>query len=414
MRISTMQFYAQARNSILDNQSRLLDTHNQLATGKRVVQAGDDAVAFVAIQRLKAEESATQRYLGNIGSARERISAEDTTLDQITNTIQRVRELAIQSESGALGVADRAGMATELQSLRDQLFGQLNSRDDNGQYLFSGYQGSTPPFARDSVGAFSFQGDEGIAELTVAPGVTMPTGHDGRWLFVDLFAPRNVVAAAATTNTGTVAAAPLIVTNQAQVDNWAGNSLSIDFISATQFTVKELPANTAVAITKGVPSGYIPGTPINYIAGMELEFAGTQVKLSGVPQTGDNLTLTVAAAARQDLLTSVDALAKGLTDASLSIAQRSEAIADAIQQMDTARDRISQARAQIGARLSSLDSLELSHQDNDLQTKEVLTNLEDLDFTEAVSRLSQQTAALQAAQQSYATLSRLSLFDLLR
>lgn len=414
MRISTMQFYAQARNSILDNQSRLLDTHNQLATGKRVVQAGDDAVAFVAIQRLKAEESATQRYLGNIGSARERISSEDTTLDQITNTIQRVRELAIQSESGALGVADRAGMATELQSLRDQLFGQLNSRDGDGQYLFSGYQGSTPPFARDSVGAFSFQGDEGIAELTVAPGVTMPTGHDGRWLFVDLFAPRNVAATAATTNTGTVAAAQPVVVNQAQVDNWAGNSLSIDFISATQFTVKELPANTSVAITKGVPSGYVPGTPIDYVAGMELEFAGTQVKLNGVPQTGDNLTLTVAAAPRQDLLTSVDTLAKGLTNASLSIAQRSELIADAIQQMDTARDRVSQARAQIGARLNSLDSLELSHQDNDLQTKEVLTNLEDLDFTEAVSRLSQQTAALQAAQQSYATLSRLSLFDLLR
>ena len=35
MRISTMQFYAQARNAILDNQSKLLETHDQLATGKR-------------------------------------------------------------------------------------------------------------------------------------------------------------------------------------------------------------------------------------------------------------------------------------------------------------------------------------------------------------------------------------------
>lgn len=413
MRISTMQFYAQARNAILDNQGKLLETHGQVATGKRVAQAGDDVVAFVAIQRLRAEEQSTQRYLDNINTARQRLSIEDTTLDQITNSLQRVRELAIQSESGALSTADRAGIASELRALRDQLFGQLNSRDGDGQYLFSGYQANTAPFARDASGAFAFQGDEGITELTVAPGVTMPLGHDGRWLFVDLLAPRNVTATAAASNTGTVATAQPIVTDQSQVDGWAGKSLSIDFTSATQFFVTEQPANIPVAIHKGVPTGHLPGTPIDYVADMELEFAGTQIKLSGAPQTGDKLTLTVAAAGRQDLLTSVDALARSITDASLSAAQRSEAIADAIQQMDTSRDRISQARAQVGARLNSLDALESNHQESTLQTKEVLSNLEDLDFTEAISRLSQQTAALQAAQQSFATLSRLSLFNLL-
>ncbi len=52
--------------------------------------------------------------------------------------------------------------------------------------------------------------------------------------------------------------------------------------------------------------------------------------------------------------------------------------------------------------------------DFDLQYAETLSRIQDLDYTEAISRFSQQQTLLEAAQQSYVRVTGLSLFNLLR
>ena len=51
------------------------------------------------------------------------------------------------------------------------------------------------------------------------------------------------------------------------------------------------------------------------------------------------------------------------------------------------------------------------HADNKLAAKDIKSGIEDLDFAEAVSRMQMESFILQAAQQSFAQTSRLSLFD---
>ncbi|MNN65914.1 Flagellar hook-associated protein 3 [compost metagenome] len=70
-------------------------------------------------------------------------------------------------------------------------------------------------------------------------------------------------------------------------------------------------------------------------------------------------------------------------------------------------------RGQIGARLNTIDSTETFIDDVSLVNTGVMSDLQDLDYAEAISRLSMQSTILQAAQQSYVKVSGLSLFNFL-
>jgi flagellar hook-associated protein 3 FlgL len=79
-----------------------------------------------------------------------------------------------------------------------------------------------------------------------------------------------------------------------------------------------------------------------------------------------------------------------------------------------ALDNVSTVRASLGTRLQELEQLDYAGDDRKLQYAQVLSELQDLDYTEALTRLSQQEFVLQAAQQSFAKTASLSLFDYIR
>ena len=70
-------------------------------------------------------------------------------------------------------------------------------------------------------------------------------------------------------------------------------------------------------------------------------------------------------------------------------------------------------QAQIGSRLNSIDDVRNAHADRELTSRTVLSQLEDLDFAEALSNLTQQSFILEAAQQSFVRVSNLTLFNFL-
>ena len=76
-------------------------------------------------------------------------------------------------------------------------------------------------------------------------------------------------------------------------------------------------------------------------------------------------------------------------------------------------EQVLQARARGGARLNALDDLGNINEDLAVTLETQLSEIRDLDYAEAVARMNRQLMALQASQQSYATLSKLSLFNYL-
>jgi flagellar hook-associated protein 3 FlgL len=89
------------------------------------------------------------------------------------------------------------------------------------------------------------------------------------------------------------------------------------------------------------------------------------------------------------------------------------ALASAKSNLDLALDNVLTVRASVGTRLQELDALDSAGTDRNLQYSQELSQLQDLDYTQALTRLTQQQTTLEAAQQSFVKISSLSLFNYL-
>ncbi|MEC8427687.1 MAG: flagellin, partial [Pseudomonadota bacterium] len=86
-------------------------------------------------------------------------------------------------------------------------------------------------------------------------------------------------------------------------------------------------------------------------------------------------------------------------------------IQDTLNNLENAQTSVLEVRSEIGARLNTIESTKALHEEVEIVSKQLLSNLQDLDYAEAVSQLSFESFVLEAAQKSYAKISGLSLFN---
>jgi flagellar hook-associated protein 3 FlgL len=113
----------------------------------------------------------------------------------------------------------------------------------------------------------------------------------------------------------------------------------------------------------------------------------------------------------------VQAIADSLTVELDTISKRAKLANDlgqALYSMDQALEHVQTKRTSVGNRMQTLDTRVGENADTKLRIEEQVSELQDLDFAEAVSRLNLQSVALQAAQQAYVKIQGLSLFNYLR
>lgn len=102
------------------------------------------------------------------------------------------------------------------------------------------------------------------------------------------------------------------------------------------------------------------------------------------------------------------------TDGTMDSEQRSSRLAASLKNIDTAMNQVLGVQTTLGARLNVIESTQLENDEASLINTTVQSGLEDLDYAEALSRLSMESIVLQAAQQSFVKVSGLSLFNFLR
>ena len=186
MRISTQVFFQRNTASVMSQQSKLSQQNMHLSTQKRVITGADDPVAISTIQRLKQQLSVDEQYIKNGDMAETANAMEDTSLGQVTNILQRVRELAVTAGNGTYNANAREAVAKELEGLREELIGVANSRDGSSQYIFSGYDVDTQPFQKNEFGTVEYHGDEGSRSFRVGAGVMVKGNDSGAAIFTDI------------------------------------------------------------------------------------------------------------------------------------------------------------------------------------------------------------------------------------
>ncbi|MHB1186620.1 flagellar hook-associated protein FlgL [Thiobacillus sp.] len=305
MRISTQSLFETGAARLGELQSGLVKTQQQISSGRRILSPSDDPVAAARALEVTQSQSLNAQHGLNRQHATSALASVEGSLSSVTTLLQDVKTTVIAAGNGALSDTERGFMATELRGRFEQLLGLANSRDAMGNYQFSGFQTTTPPFAEIAPGSVQYQGDQGQRLMQVDATRQMAVNNTGQAVFQgggqDIFDTLN------------------------------------DLITLLQTPVVDAATTTALN--------------------------------TGLATANGNL--------------------------------------------DLALDNVLTVRASVGARLQELDALDSAGEDRHIQYSQILSDLQDLDYTQALTQLSQQQVTLEAAQRSFVAITGLSLFNFL-
>ncbi|MBJ2135971.1 flagellar hook-associated protein FlgL [Paraglaciecola chathamensis] len=405
MRISTGQLYDRSIRAVLDNQDDLSDVQQQLSTGKKLLRPSDDPVGSAQVIRLTEEIDLINQYNKNNNLLTNSIEQEETILGNVTDNIQRARQLMIQAGNGILDVDDRKAIAIEIGQIRDQIFDAMNSQSANGEYIFAGYQSATPAFsytAGASGNKYAFEGDEGLNEIRISNTFSLAMNNSGQTVFEDVYARLD----SQITSSSGVASASTRISTQNEFDQFHSQNYDPVVAANNEFQIS-ISAADQVTITN-VGTGAVVGTQ-PFISGEPFEFKGQEFTIEGV--VGDTVNYALQKPEKKNIAETLNDFYKSLNDENISDQDYAQAISDALIGVDNSLTSIADSISLLGGKLNVAQSVFASNLDLEISNKTARANIEEVDYAEAVSELSKQEAALQAAQATFAKVTGLSLFD---
>jgi flagellar hook-associated protein 3 FlgL len=431
MRISTSQIYETGANNIQRSQSALYKLQNQMSTGRRILTPSDDPVAAAQALIVTQSSDVNAQHVDNQGNASAQLGLVDNQLSSLTNLLQNIRDQVVTAGNPTLGNSDRQSIATELEANLADLLGIANSQNGTGEYLFSGYQGATKPFAMGASGTVTYSGDDGERLLQVASSRQMAVNVAGSDLFMNAKNGNGTFVAATGGNgignnkgTATIDAGSVLDQQQWQKAlngyPWLDpdqQGLKIEFTSATTYQLYDV-ADTAIPPTPLLTTDatFVPGKAISLsTTTVPATSFGAQVVIQGQPEAGD--TFTVEPSSNQSLFQTVQSLIGILRtpvgSTTYKGTQLSNDLAGQLTNIDQAMNNVSRVQTTVGAQMRELDSLESMSSDLKVQYQAVLSDLQDLDYAKAASDFIMQQTNLEAAQKSFVQISGLSLFNYL-
>lgn len=404
MRISTNQLQKVAIDSMLEQQQRLSKTQRQVATGKRIFKPSEDPVAAAKIVDLKDTINTIGQYQSNVNAARARLSLAESILGNSTESLQRIRELSIAANNDSQTNETRGFIAAEIEQLLDELLDMANSTDSSGNYMFSGSKGRFKPFVPNEQGYFDYIGDDTQRFLQIGPKRIIAVSDPGNELFRKIKDGNGEFAAfESKTNTGTA-----IIDPGSSTGEYDGGTYAIVFARKESIDPNE-PTTYSVIDEQGqeiIPAGTV------FFEKQTIAFNGVRVTLEGRPNDKD--FFVIRNSENKDMFSTIKDFVTTLKRTRGNpeeIAKLHNEINRAITGIDNALGNVLEARGTLGARLRALDGQESINTDYQLQMREVLSNIEDLDYAKAVSELNLKLTGLQASQKAFTRVQGISMFD---
>lgn len=144
MRVTNRMLANNFLGDMRTNLNNLQKIQTQLTTGKEISKPSDDPFKISRTMQLHSQISANEQYNNNIKDTSNWLDATDTALDQVTNNLQRVRELVISSGNAAYGSEEMLAIKDELNQRIEEITQILNTNFD-GKYVFGGTKVTSKP-----------------------------------------------------------------------------------------------------------------------------------------------------------------------------------------------------------------------------------------------------------------------------
>src|SRR3990167_2037959 len=243
---------------------------------------------------------------------------------------------------------------------------------------------------------------------TATPGTPGINTHS----FTLQSAPTDFAVNRSSTNNSAAIVAPAGISNQATFDSqFPTSGVVLRFTDDTNYEVYSQPVGPgSPVLATGTVAGPYPATFSVFGADFTLS---APAAVAG----GDEFGVQPQFQEQRSILNTISRLRQALESSPTSpagnLGVRNE-VAIALTNLDNGMGRVLEVQTEIGARMNLIETTEIDNEDVTLVNKSVQADLRELDYAEALSRLSFQTIILEAAQQSYVKIAGLNLFNQLR
>jgi flagellar hook-associated protein 3 FlgL len=365
-RVSTASAYDQAIENLMSRQVSLTNAQTQLTSGKRVSQASDDPTAAARAERARAEQAETTASERAVGASTNAMTLTESALGDAGDLLGQVRQLVVQAGDASYSDPERASIAQQIASLRDELLSVANQGDGNGGYLFSGQGSGGAPFV-DQPGGVAFNGQGG--QTSAGANNQLPLTLDGKsiWLQASsgngVFETKNVNSAGAWIDSGSV-------TSPTQI---TGSTYDIQFsASGGQTTYSILKDGQATSVTNAA-----------YTSGQQIAIDGMSFSINGAPGDGDHFQI---APSQPDLsvFDTLDRIVKQLKTPNQTGSQITQDVQAGLRDIDQGQSQLSSARSYAGTTLSLLDGVQSRLTATNVAAQTTESNAEDLDMVSAL------------------------------
>lgn len=152
------------------NRARMTKTQREISSGERITKPSDDPFGTGRTLQLSAELEGFSQYKENVNDGSGWVTATETALNQISEVVQRARELLVQGGNDSNGQVAREGIAAEIEALTEAVKQEANVTYDD-RYIFSGTETETRPYELGENDEYS--GNEGSVVRVIGTGVSL-------------------------------------------------------------------------------------------------------------------------------------------------------------------------------------------------------------------------------------------------
>lgn len=378
-------------------QSAINHTQLQIASGRRILSPSDDPIASARTLDMQESVARLDQFERNSDILGNRLGFEESALGNVNNALQRVRELAIQANNATQSNETRSLIAIEMREQLDSLMQLANQQDGNGRYLFSGNMDDTEPVSRNG-SVFNYNGDQGQRMIQIGDARQIADGDPGSDTFFRV-----------KSGNGTFAATPAAANSGTGVLD-GGSVTDTTIYNPGQFTIRFVDPDNYEVLDSGA-AVVATGT---FESGGTIAFNGIQLSIEGEPAAGDEFD--VSPSVNDNMFAMIDDLATAVESIVLNETSRAamhNGINAGILAIDQAIGNVIDTRTSVGSRLAAIDGQNDANASTILTLQETIADLQDLDYAEALSRLTVEASTLEAAQQSFLRIQNLSLFNYL-
>ena len=357
-----------AHRNLQMNDAAASNSLGKLSTGRRVVNARDDAASMAIGQRLNSEVQGLKQAVVNSGQANSMLQIADGAMSTASDILTRMKVLAVQSSSGNLSSTERDFLDTEYQALFNEIDRIADDTDFAGTKLLDG--------AIEITAAAGFAATNGVAAIT-AQGIDAGTAASGAAYSISF-------ATAATGGTFSISTA----------EGTYSGSISSEAVTGTNGA---LARSTTVSLDGG--TGTAPGSftiALNTAFNATASVAAATQAFSGSSELSLTFKLGTGTETEDSLTFELDAInteTLGLTSTAITTESTANAALEAV---NNAIDNLNEFRSDVGAAQNRLDFAASNLNVQQENAEAARSTLVDLDIAAEMTQFSSKQVLMQA------------------